>query len=417
LLCLSAFLRALGTGYLGVLLGVYLARIGLDAGAIGLVASAGLAGAAAGALLVTLRGDVFGYRRALLGLTLASAAGGAVLAIGSQPLALAAAAFVGMANAMGRDRGGALVLETAALPATVDDAGRTALFARYSVLQDVGHALGSLLAGLPAIVERAGLAPGPVAYRSSVLAYAGLVLLPALSYLRLSSAVEPPPRGERPPVSRGTRRILWQISSLFALDAFAGGFLTSALLAFFLYERFGVGLETIAPLFFLARVANALSHLAAARLAARIGLVNTMVFTHIPSSLLLVTVAYAPSFPVAAALFLLREALVEMDVPTRQSYVMALVRPSERSLASGVTQLVRLAGWAVAPAFAGLLMQGVSPVVPLVAGAGLKIAYDLALWRAFRHVRPPEEDRGAPPRERPSTSGRPVRGGGDERRR
>jgi predicted MFS family arabinose efflux permease len=298
-----------------------------------------------------------------------------------------------MANAMGRDRGGALVLELAALPATVDDAQRTAVFARYSVLQDAGHALGSLLAGLPALVERAGLSPGPAAYRSSVLVYVGLTLLPVASYLRLSGAIEPRRAGKRAPVSRETRRILWRISSLFALDSFAGGFLTSALLAFFLYERFGVGLETIAPLFFLARVANALSHLAAAWLAVRIGLVNTMVFTHIPSSLLLVTVAYAPSFPVAAVLFLLREGLVEMDVPTRQSYVMALVRPEERSLASGVTQLVRVGGWAIAPAFAGLLMKEVSPAVPLVAGAGLKIAYDLALWRAFRHVRPPEEDR------------------------
>jgi predicted MFS family arabinose efflux permease len=116
-----------------------------------------------------------------------------------------------------------------------------------------------------------------------------------------------------------------------------------------------------------------------------------MVFTHIPSSLLLVTVAYAPSFPVAAALFLLRESLVEMDVPTRQSYVMALVRPEERAVASGVTQLVRVGAWAVAPVFAGLLMEGVSPALPLVVAAALKITYDVALWRAFRHVRPPEE--------------------------
>lgn len=271
------------------------------------------------------------------------------------------------------------------------DSGRTAVFARYNVLQDVGHALGSLLAGVPALVETASLAPGAVAYQASVLAYAGLMLLPALAYLRMSPAVEPPRFGPRTPVSAETRRILWRISSLFALDSLAGGFLTSALLAFFLAERFGVGLDQIAPLFFLARVANALSHLAAAWLARRIGLVNTMVFTHIPSSLLLVTVAYAPSFPVAAALFLLRESLVEMDVPTRQSYVMALVRPEERGLASGVTHLVRVGAWAVAPVFAGALMQGVSLAVPLLAGAGLKIAYDLLLWRAFRHVRPPED--------------------------
>jgi MFS family permease len=393
LLYLSAFVRALATGFLGVLLGVYLARLGLDTPAIGLVASAGLAGAAAGALLVTWRGERVGYRRALLGLSLASGAGGVALALGSHPLALATAAFLGMANAMGRDRGGALVLEQAVLPATVGDAGRTFVFARYNVLQDVGHALGSLLAALPAVVEGTGLAPPVTAYRSSTLAYAFLMLVPAAAYLRLSRAIEPSRGGKRERLSPRTRGILWRISSLFAIDSLAGGFLTSALLAFFLYQRFGVGLEAIAPLFFFARVANALSHLGAAWLAVRIGLVNTMVFTHIPSSLLLLTVAYAPTFPVAALLFLLREALVEMDVPTRQSYVMALVRPEERGLASGVTLLVRVAAWAVAPVFAGFLMKDVSPALPLVAGAGLKIAYDLALWRAFRHIHPPEEDR------------------------
>jgi MFS family permease len=217
------------------------------------------------------------------------------------------------------------------------------------------------------------------------------MLLPVFAYLRLSPAVEAARSAGRAPLSSGTRLMLWRISSLFAIDSLGGGFLTSALLAFFLYERFGVGLETIAPLFFAARAANALSHLAAAWLARRIGLVNTMVFTHIPSSLLLVTVAYAPSFAVAAALFLLRESLVEMDVPTRQSYVMALVRPEERAVASGVTQLVRVAAWAVAPAFAGVLMEGVSPAMPLVVAAGLKITYDVVLWREFRHVRPPEE--------------------------
>jgi predicted MFS family arabinose efflux permease len=149
----------------------------------------------------------------------------------------------------------------------------------------------------------------------------------------------------------------------------------------------------LGPLFFGARLANALSHLAAAWLARRIGLVNTMVFTHVPSSLLLVTVAYAPSFPVAAALFLLREGLVEMDVPTRQSYVMAMVRPEERTFASGVTNLVRMGAWAVAPSFAGLFMSGLSLATPLYAGAGLKLAYDVLLFFSFRRLKPPEEAR------------------------
>ncbi|MBI2963590.1 MAG: MFS transporter, partial [Deltaproteobacteria bacterium] len=168
-------------------------------------------------------------------------------------------------------------------------------------------------------------------------------------------------------------------------------FLTTALLSYFFFERFGVTEGVIGALFFGARLMNAASHLGAAWLAKRFGLVNTMVFTHIPSSLLLVTVAFAPSFAIAAVLFLLREGLVEMDVPTRQSYVLAVVQPDERTFASGITNLVRLGAWAVAPAFAGALMNSDSMYLPLVIGAGMKITYDLLLWRAFRGIRPPEE--------------------------
>ncbi len=192
-------------------------------------------------------------------------------------------------------------------------------------------------------------------------------------------------------MSPASRRILVRISALFAIDSLGGGFLTTALLSFFFHERFGVTADRLGLLFFGARTANALSHLGAAWLARRIGLVNTMVFTHIPSSLLLVTVAVAPSFPVAAVLFLLREGLVEMDVPTRQSYVMAVVRPEERTFASGLTHLVRMGGWAVAPAFAGLLMQSLSLLTPLLAGAAMKVSYDVMLYRTFRGTAPPEE--------------------------
>jgi MFS family permease len=192
-------------------------------------------------------------------------------------------------------------------------------------------------------------------------------------------------------MSPDTRRVLTRICALFAIDSLAGGFLTSALLSLFFFERFGAGEGAIGVLFFAARAANAASHAAAAWLARRIGLVNTMVFTHIPSSLLLLTVPFAPNFAVAAALFLLREGLVEMDVPTRQSYVMAMVRPHERTSAAAVTNLVRLGGWAVAPSFAGMLMQGSSLAAPLVIGAAMKIAYDVLLYGAFRRLKPPEE--------------------------
>ena len=392
-LYLAAFVRALATGLIGVLLGVYLGEIGFDARTIGVIVSVGLAGAAAGTLLVTFLADRLGHRRVLLAITLLSAAGGIALALSSHPLILGAAALIGMVNGMGRDRGAALVVEQAVLPATVPEAERTMTFARYNVLQDVGHALGGLAAGLPALLREGGLVAGAPALRWSVLAYAALSLAPAACYIGLSSGVERSDVFHFGRVSPASKRILWKLSSLFAIDSLAGGFLTTALLSFFFYQRFGVGLETIGPIFFAARVANALSHLGAAWLARRIGLVRTMVFTHIPSSLLLISVAYAPSLPVAVLLFLLREGLVEMDVPTRQSYVMAVVRPEERTVASGVTHLVRLGAWAVAPAFAGVIMQDVSLMLPLVIGASMKIGYDLLLWRAFRHLKPPEEAR------------------------
>jgi hypothetical protein len=227
--------------------------------------------------------------------------------------------------------------------------------------------------------------------RVSLSLNAVLLLVSAGLSVLLTSAAEVPARKALTPVSHETRRVLWGLSALFGLDAIAGGFLTASLLSFFFARRFGADETVVGALFFGARVANAASHLGAAWLAKRIGLVNTMVFTHLPSSLLLVTVAFAPSFPVAAILFLLREGLVEMDVPTRQSYVMAAVRPEERTFAAGVTNLVRLGGWAVAPGVAGLLMQGTSLGAPLLAGAAIKITYDLALWAAFRKRRPPEE--------------------------
>jgi len=386
-----AFLRSLATGMIGVLLGVYLARLDLGPAKIGLIIGLGLAGGAVAALLTALFSDRAGRRRSLILLGVLSAAGGAVVASASQPFVLGLAALFGMLNGMGRDRGAALVLDQAILPATAADSERTRAFAWYNVLQDAGHALGSLMAGLPVLLRRSPGMEEILSFRISVGVYAALMLLTSLLYLKLSSGIEV--REAKPPtaLSPGSRRVLVRISSLFVLDSLGGGFLTTALLSYFFYQRFGVGVETIGPLFFAARVANALSHLGAAWLARRIGLVNTMVFTHIPSSLLLVTVAWAPSFPVAAILFVLREGLVEMDVPTRQSYVMAMVRPEERTFASGVTSLVRMGAWAVAPSFAGIFMSGLSLATPLFAGAGLKVAYDLLLYASFRKLPPPEE--------------------------
>jgi MFS family permease len=395
LLYAAAFLRALATGMIAVLIGIHLAKIGFEPAAIGLVITAGLSGAAVAALVVTLSADRIGRKRALLGLALLGALGGAAVAVSSGEWVVALAAFFGMLNGMGRDRGASMILDQAALPATTTDERRTLTFAWYNIVQDAGHALGALLAAAPALFSAAAHVTGPESIRLAVGLYSFLLLVTAALYAGLSPAIEPPAAVGPIVVTPHARRIVTRISALFALDGLGGGFLTTAMLSLFFYTRFGVSEGVIGILFFGARAANAVSHFGAAWLAKRIGLVNTMVFTHIPSSLLLVTVPFAPSFAVAAALFLLREGLVEMDVPTRQSYVMAVVRPEERTFASGVTHLVRLGSWAAAPAFAGLFMQGTSIGAPLVVGAGMKITYDVLLYFAFRNVRPPEESRAA----------------------
>lgn len=387
-LVVAGGIRAVATGMMGIVLGLYLAKAGLAAEHVGLVVSAGLAGQAVATVAVTLAGDRLGRRRALLAVSGLTAAGSVLAAATSSAPWLAAAAAIGMLNGMGRDRGAALVLEQAALPATTSDAGRTRAFARYHLVQDAGAGVGALMAGLPVVLVAAGIEE-LAAWRGVLLLHATLALAMGAVYAGLSRDVEV--EAPRLVLSPGSRSVLARVSALFLVDALAGGFLTASLIAYFFFERFGVGAATIGLLFALARVANAVSHLGAAWLARRIGLVNTMVFTHIPSSVLLLTVAIAPSFPVAAALFLLREGLVEMDVPTRSSYVMAMIRPEERTLAAGVTSLVRVAGWAIAPAFAGVLIGAGSLAAPLVIAAGMKIAYDLLLWWSFRHLPPPEE--------------------------
>lgn len=387
----SAGLRAAATGVVGVLLGVHLAKLGLDAAQIGAVVGAGLAGAAVAGALTSRWGDRLGRRRTLVGLAILGGLGCITVALAGHPWILAAAAFLGMLNGMGRERGASNILDQAILPSTSEGHERTLAFAHYNFLQDSGGAIGAMLAGLPWMIQRFARVGEVASLKLSWALPAMLMGVAAFLCLRLSPHAEAPTREKRATLTSEARRVVRRVSALFFVDAFAGGLLTSTLLAYFLYRRFGVSEGSLALLFFAGRVANALSNYGAAWLAKRIGLVNTMVFTHIPSSLLLMGMALAPSFPVAAALFLLRESLVEMDVPTRQSFLMAIVRPEERTAIAGATQLVRMAGWAMAPALAGLLMRSTALATPLFLGAGLKILYDGLLFVAFRRVKPKDE--------------------------
>jgi MFS family permease len=391
----AGFLRSWTVGLVGVILAIHLAGSGLSVAVSGLVISAGLAGAAAATLIVSVRGDRFGRRRTLIVLAVLSAGGYIAVASTSRLLVLMPLAFLGTLNGMGRDRGAAYALEQAILPETAGPERRTWLLAWYNLVLDAGHAFGALAGMAPAVLMSVLQTDSASAHRLTFLICAAVIGISVVPYTALSRRVEVRDPSASQPGSRRldpqARSVVRKLAFLFGLDSLAGGFLTSALVAYWFFKRYGFSERELASLFFTARLLNAGSHVAAAWISRRIGLVNTMVFTHLPSSLFLMAAPVAASGAVASALFLAREALVEMDVPTRQSYVMALVGPGERTFASGVTNVTRNVGWAVAPSIAGLMMQQVVLAGPLFIGGTLKIAYDLLLYRAFRHVRPPEE--------------------------
>jgi MFS family permease len=391
----AAWLRSFGIGLVGVVLGVFLYREGFSSTSIGLVIAAGLAGAAVATVFVTLRADHMGRRPTLFFLGVLSALGALPLAFHSRLAVLAVGAFLGMLNGMGTDRSAAFALEQAVIPSLVRDQKRTWSLAWYNVVLDSSGALGALAAAIPLLAHRLWGVDLTLAYRGLFAGYAALNFLSGLLYLLLTPEVEmvraKAAGREAAAVSQQTRSRIAKLSGLFALDSLGGGFLTDALVSYWFFRRFGIVENKLAVLFFAVHLLNALSHLGAAALARRIGLVKTMVFTHLPSSIFLIAAAVAPSATWAVFLFLLRESMVEMDVPTRQSYVAAMVRPEERTFASGVTNLSRNVSWAASSAVAGVFMQRVAFSAPLLLGGGLKIIYDLLLWRAFRHVRAPEE--------------------------
>jgi predicted MFS family arabinose efflux permease len=391
----AGFLRSFGVGLMGVVLGIYLFRIGLSSLIIGFIISAGLAGSALATIVMTLAADRIGRRQFLVMLSLLSAVGGIALATAPTLPFLIMMAFVGMLNGTGTDRSAAFALDQAIVPGLVSDVKRTWSLAWYNVLLDGGGSLGALSAGLPILLQRHATLSVLSSYRFVFLGYSALCLAVAATYLFLSPAVEIPNPSSlavsSTRVGPESKRIVAKITVLFSLDAFGGGFLTDALVAYWFFRRFGITEQDLGIVFFAVHILNACSHLGAAWLARRIGLVNTMVFTHLPSSLLLMAVPFAPSFKWAVVLFLCREALVEMDVPTRQSYVAALVKPRERTFASGVTNLTRNLFWAVGSGVAGLLMQAFSFSAPLLVGGGAKVGYDLLLYKSFRGLKPPEE--------------------------
>lgn len=395
LIYVAAFVRALGIGLLGVVLGVYLFRVGLSTTRIGLVLAAGLAGVTVATAFMGMRGDRVGRRRALFWLAILGFAGGVGLAIVPSFGPLLALAFVGMLNGMGSDRSASFALEQAIIPGLVPDRSRTWALSWYNVLLDGGGALGALAGGLPLLLHSWTGAGISVAYKYVFFGYAALQLLSAALYARLPSSIEvshgTPARTATSEISREAKSVVRRLAALFSLDSFGGGFLGDAIVAYWFFRRFGIDEKQLGLLFFAVHLLNAGSHLGAAWLSRRIGLVNTMVFTHLPSSIFLIAVPFAPSAKIAIVLFLLRESVVEMDVPTRQSYVAAVVQPHERTYASGITNLTRTVAWAGATSVAGIIMQNLAFSAPLILGGACKITYDVLLYRGFRKLKPPEE--------------------------
>lgn len=392
----AAGLRSLVTGLTGVLLGLYLADLGVGAARFGLVVGAGLAGIAVATTLTAFHGERVGRRATLITVTLLSSAGLAAVATAEPGLPLALAAFFGMVNGMGRDRGAAQTLEQSILADTADHSERTRTFTRYALIQDIGGASGALTAGLPALLQTLWSVAPAAAYRWTFVGAAVVSVIPVVLYAglspeasRIAGARRTP--WHRVPLSQPSRRRVSGLASLFALDSLGGGFLAGAIITYWFFRRFGLGGDVLGPVFFAARGLNALSYLGAEVLARRIGLIRTMVFTHLPSSAVLLILPWVPSPSLAIGLFLVREAFVQMDVPTRQSYVAAVTTAGERTFALGVTGVVRNVGWAFGPPLAGMAMGTFGIGAPLVLGAGLKMVYDMALYGSFRRVRPPEE--------------------------
>lgn len=384
LLLVGRALRALCDGYVAILLPVYLLTLGLGQWEVGLISTATLLGSALATLAIGRWGHRFPQRRLLLAAGWLMAATGTLLAGLSDFWPLLVVAFVGTMNPSSGDVSIFLPLEHARLAEAAQGEARTFLFARYTFIGAFCAAVGSLATAIPQVLTNVGMA-GPEALRLMFLAYglAGIAIF--FLYRRLPN--HRPHEQAAPPAPLGpSRRIVMRLAALFSLDAFAGGLIVNTLLALWLFERFELSLAAAGQFFFWAGLLSAGSQLAAPWVARRIGLINTMVFTHIPSSICLILAAFADSLPMALSLLFMRSALSQMDVPTRSAFVMAVVTPAERAAAASLTAVPRSLAAAASPALGGALFAAGWLAAPLVACGGLKIAYDLAIWRAFRHV-------------------------------
>lgn len=391
LLFATCGVRSFAYGFLSVVLGLYLDGIGLTTTAIGWIFAAALAGGAVMTIIITTVADSFGRKTLLILGAVLMAIAGWVFAVSNDPWLLALAAIFGTISPSGKEVGPFLSIEQAILPETTQDQHRTTVFSAYNLIGSLLGAMGALAVGLPSLFS----IPEITGYRVLVWGYVICAVVMMVVFGFLSPAIEGKRKTDSQKLAIGvqrSRKVVAKLAGLFALDAFAGGFIVQSIVAYWFYLRYETDLNTLGGIFFGTNLLAALSFLAAPAIARRFGLLNTMVFTHLPSNVLLLLVPLMPNLELAVVLLLIRNLLSQLDVPTRQSYTMAVVDPDERAASAGILSVARNAGAAIAPLFTGPILTVPSLGFPFLLAGGLKIIYDLWIFAVFRKVKPPEEE-------------------------
>jgi len=398
LLLAARTLRTFAYGFLSVILAIYLKLVGFEDFYIGLILTATLVNSVIFTLIASFYADRVGRRKILIMYAALMSLSGLIFFLTTNYIALIISALIGTINVTGTETGAFLSIEQAVLPQMVNDINkRNTVYALYNMVGTFAMSAGVLLSGLPQILAQQYGLNQIQSIRPLFLLYSIIGLAVLGIYYLISNKVEVQTNSIRHKPLRKTlspqsKQIVGKLSSLFALDSFAGGFVIQSIVSLWFFTKFGVDLTTLSYIFSVAGVLTAFSYLAAAKIADRIGLINTMVFTHIPSNILIILVAFAPTFPLAVALYLARMALSQMDVPTRQSYLVAVVKENERTAAAGITNISRNITQSISPSIAGYILQSLSILsAPFVLGGVLKIVYDVALYFNFKSIRPPEE--------------------------
>jgi MFS family permease len=387
---LEKTVRTVPNGFLGVIFGVYLAQLGFSACAIGVLLTVTVLSSGFYTFIVSFIADRIGRRRTLIFFALTDFLAGSALFLSSAWWAPVFAGIVGNMTVGAGEVGPFLSLEQAILPRTCDSNRRTLAFSIYNLVGYGSSSLGALIAGVPQYFG----------YRPLFLAYMASGIFGALLYSSMSRNVEMERKHEgmkHTALSAKARPIVFKLSALFAVDAFGGGFIGQSILSYYFYTRFALDLTTLGEIFFATQIVTALSFLLSEQIARRIGLLRTMVFSHIPSNVFLTAVAFAPNPLSAVFLLLCRQSLSQMDVPARQSYTMAIVAESDRTATAGLTSSTRTVSSSISPTIAGYAIQTLWIGTPLVAAGLFKLAYDLMIYASFRKIKPPEETRRARP--------------------